>query len=69
MIKLFICPNCGWVRTVSRRTDVECFRCSWPGMKPVKLDYQRYIDMDDEERLRYVENWMYLHGSIDNSKQ
>ena len=27
MMKVFICPECGWMRVVSRRKDVECFKC------------------------------------------
>ena len=27
MMRLFICPECGWMRTVSRRVSVECFKC------------------------------------------
>ena len=27
MMKVYICPNCGWLRTVSRRKEVECFKC------------------------------------------
>ena len=25
MMKVYICPKCGWIRTVSRRNEVECF--------------------------------------------
>ncbi len=27
MMKVYICPKCGWIRTVSRRNEVECFKC------------------------------------------
>ena len=25
MMKVYICPSCGWMRVVSRRKDVECY--------------------------------------------
>lgn len=61
MIRLFICPNCGWLRTVSRRAHVECFKCSGITMAPVKLEYSRYIYMTEQERQDYVDSWMYIH--------
>lgn len=63
MIRLFICPNCGWLRTVSRRADVECFKCSEAPMVPVKLEYSRYIHMTEQERQDYAASWMYIHKS------
>ena len=36
MMRLFICPECGWMRTVSRRASVECFKCNGVMMQPVK---------------------------------
>ncbi len=32
MMKVYICPSCGWMRVVSRRKDVECYKCSEPQM-------------------------------------
>lgn len=63
MIRLFICPNCGWLRTVSRRANVECFKCSESLMVPVKLEYSRYIHMTEQERKDYADSWMYIHKS------
>lgn len=56
MIKLYICPECGWMRTVSRRANVECFKCSNVEMVPVKLEYTKYVQMSGEERENYVES-------------
>ncbi|MCD8155942.1 MAG: DNA-directed RNA polymerase subunit M [Clostridiales bacterium] len=61
MIKLFICPKCGWVRTVSRKNDVECFKCSETRMIPSRLEYAKYIQMSEKERRDYVDSWMYIH--------
>ena len=43
MMRLFICPECGWMRTVSRRASVECFKCNGVMMQPVKLEYTQYV--------------------------
>ena len=61
MIRLFICPKCGWLRTVSRRSGVECFKCEDVEMQPVKLEYSRYVNMSEQERKDYVDSWMYIH--------
>ena len=62
MIKLFICPKCGWIRTVSRRVDVECLKCEGKvQMLPAKLDYAQYTKMSPQERQDYVESWLYIH--------
>ncbi|MEI3338682.1 MAG: DNA-directed RNA polymerase subunit M [Eubacterium sp.] len=49
------------MRTVSRRTQVECFKCEEQSMIPVKLEYSRYIHMSGEERRDYAESWLYIH--------
>lgn len=64
MIRLFICPECGWLRTVSRRANVECYKCSDVKMVPVKLEYARYIQMSESERQDYIESWMYIHKKM-----
>ena len=48
MMRLFICPECGWMRTVSRRASVECFKCNGVMMQPVKLEYTQYVKMLEE---------------------
>lgn len=61
MMKLYICPDCGWLRLVSRRTEVECHRCGVPQMVAVKLTYSRYARMTEKEREDYVTSWFYIH--------
>ncbi len=61
MIRLFICPNCGWVRTVSRKSKVECFKCNGKQMIPSKLEYIKFVEMSEKERKDYVDSWMYIH--------
>ena len=48
MMRLFICPECGWMRTVSRRASVECFKCNGVMMQPVKLEYTQYVKMSEQ---------------------
>lgn len=61
MIKVFICPKCGWLRAVSRRKSVECFKCGENEMVPVKLAYEKYAYMSEEERMDYAKSWLYIH--------
>lgn len=61
MMKIYICPECGWLRLVSRRKDVECHRCGAKQMTQTNLDFVKYSDMTDEERLDYAKGWMYIH--------
>ena len=49
MMKVYICPSCGWMRVVSRRKDVECYKCS------------EYTEMSEEERKDYSDGWLYIH--------
>ncbi len=68
MLKVYICPDCGWMRTVSRRRDVECHQCGNPAMVLTKLEYEKYADMSGSERADYAASWRYIHkkGQADN---
>ncbi|MDD6038597.1 MAG: DNA-directed RNA polymerase subunit M [bacterium] len=61
MLKVYICPQCGWMRTVSRRSDVECFKCNAPQMELTRLTYEKYTQMSETEREDYAARWKYLH--------
>lgn len=61
MLKVYICPSCGWMRTVSRRKDVECHLCGNPAMVQTKLDYEKYACMSEGERADYAASWRYIH--------
>lgn len=61
MMKVYICPNCGWIRAVSRRSDVECFKCGGQQMKLTRMSYRRYAFLDEEERKDYAKSWLYIH--------
>lgn len=63
MMRVFICPYCGWMRVVSRRRDVECFKCGKPQMVGVKLSYENFGSMSDEEREDYATSWLFIHGA------
>lgn len=61
MMKVYICPNCGWMRVVSRRKDVECYKCKEKQMTLAKLDFAKYTEMSEEERKDYSDGWLYIH--------
>jgi ribosomal protein L37AE/L43A len=61
VIKIYICPKCGWLREVSRRKEVECFKCNGEKMQLSKLSYEKYIMMDKDARDDYSQSWLYIH--------
>ena len=62
MMKIYICPECGWMRVVSRRKDVECHRCGKDQMRLSNLDIGKYSEMSEKERQDYAEAWLYIHS-------
>lgn len=60
-MKVYICPGCGWIRVVSRRKNVECFKCGEHEMALTKLSYKKVGHMSEEERKDYARSWLYLH--------
>lgn len=64
MMKVYICPQCGWLRTVSRRKEVECFKCGLEQMMPVKLSFTKYTEMSEQEREDYSQSWRYIHKTV-----
>ena len=52
MMKVYICPKCGWIRTVSRRNEK---------MVLAKIPYEKYGKMSEKERKDYSESWLYIH--------
>ena len=61
MMKVYICPKCGWIRTGSRRNEVECFKCGNEKMVLAKIPYEKYGKMSEKERKDYSESWLYIH--------
>ena len=61
-MKEYICPHCGWMRVVSRRKNVECFKCGEPQMTMTRLPYEKVGQMSEQEREDYVKSWLYIHG-------
>ena len=59
-MKAYICPKCGWIRVVSRRKNVECFKCGEPHMVVTKLPYEKIGHMTEEERESYAKTWLYM---------
>ena len=62
MMRIYICPQCGWMRVVSRRKEVECYKCGMPQMTLAKVDFDTYVSWSKEERLEYAGAWMYIHN-------
>lgn len=62
-MKVFICPKCGWLRVVSRRKSVECFKCGESQMVVTKLPYEKVGNMTEEEREDYAKSWLYIHNA------
>lgn len=67
MMKLYICPECGWIRMVSRRKVVECHRCGCEDMRLTNLDMEKYAAMTEEEREGYSKAWLYIHKRKEQS--
>ena len=63
MMKIYICTECGWLRMVSRRKEVECHKCGETQMTLTNLDLGRYSEMSEQERLDYAKGWLYIHRS------
>lgn len=62
MVKVFICPDCGDTRLVSRRKTVECFGCGKSQMKPSNLTLKEFSDMSQEDRDDYIKGWLYIQS-------
>ena len=62
MMKIYICPQCGWIRMVSRRKDVECLQCGDGQMRLTNLDLEKFTDMSEEARTSYAQAWLYIHN-------
>ena len=61
MMKIYICPQCGWLRMVSRRKDVECHKCGNEQMRLTNLEFDKFTGMSEKERQDYAEACQYIH--------
>ena len=62
MMRVYICPDCGWMRMVSRRKNVECYKCGVQDMTLAKVDFATYVSWSEKERQEYASAWMYIHS-------
>lgn len=62
MVKVYICPKCGWLRMVSRRKDVECHKCKDTEMILTNLEMTRFTEMSEKQRQDYSAAWLYIHS-------
>lgn len=46
---------------VSRRKEVECFKCGRPQMCLTNLEFGKYTNMSEKERQDYADAWLYIH--------
>lgn len=49
------------MRVVSRRRDVECYKCGEEQMTLAKVDFGTFTAMSEEERKDYADGWLYIH--------
>ena len=46
---------------VSRRKEVECFKCGRPQMRLTNLEFGKYTNMSEKARQDYADAWLYIH--------
>lgn len=46
---------------VSRRKEVECFKCGRQQMRLTNLEFGKYTNMSEKERQDYADAWLYIH--------
>lgn len=46
---------------VSRRKEVECFKCGRPQRRLTNLEFGKYTNMSEKERQDYADAWLYIH--------
>ena len=46
---------------VSRRKEVEGFKCGRPQMRLTNLEFGKYTNMSEKERQDYADAWLYIH--------
>jgi len=63
MMKIFICPKCGWLTVASRKKEVFCSKCKEVSMEKVKLTFEQYTEMDEQQRKNYADSWLYIHNA------
>ena len=54
MMRVYICPDCGWMRMVSRRKNVECYKCGVQDMTLAKVDFATYVSWSEKVRTRFI---------------
>ena len=68
-MKIYICPDCGWIRMVSRRKEVECFKCGRPQMRLTNLEFGKYTNMSEKERQDYADAVSYTHLTLPTNRE
>jgi hypothetical protein len=42
---------------------MDCSRCGELPMERAKLTFEKYTEMDEEQRKDYSESWLYIHSA------
>ena len=61
MMKIYLCPGCGRMTAASRKKEVYCSKCNEVLMERVKLTFEKYTEMDEQQRKDYAQSWLYIH--------
>ena len=57
------------MRVVSRRKQVECYKCGQWQMTSVRLEFVEYTSMTEDERRDYADGWLYIHSKGGKGKR
>lgn len=62
-MKVFICPDCGRMTVGSRKKEVLCSKCNETVMISTKIAFEKYAQMDEQQRCDYAQSWLYIHNA------
>ena len=54
MIRVFVCPECGKIRVVSKFLKADCYQCGTP-MEVCDISYMEWVELSPEEREKAAE--------------
>lgn len=45
----------------SRKKEVNCSKCEELPMERAKLTFEKFTEMDEQQRNDYSKSWLYIH--------
>ncbi len=66
MIRVFVCPECGKTRVVSKFLRAQCYQCG-AEMCPCETPYVEWVELATEERERIAGNYR-IHKKINDNQ-